>query len=114
MVTLKKVTHPQKNVDVELSISLDENGIRIISFIDTMELKQDEGSDTCFSFEEIKESLLDCYIVPNKGLTHEKSLKTGEYIIPKDDDASSEVISEITKMKEFFINLEAECLKNFK
>lgn len=114
MGKLKLVKGIPNNVKLSLDVELNLEGLTIISYLDEVGKEQEEASRTDFTFEEIKDTLLNSYIIPEKGWNHENAVKEGKYILPEKDFATDEVVAEITRMKEFFIDLESECFKNIK
>lgn len=106
----------ESNISFSLSshVDVEENGIKIISYIDVGKTQSDEPIEISYSYSQWKNDLISSYIIPEKGLGFDKSIEEGRYRAPKDDLATEEVLKEIRALKKFAEDLEKEFSNNIK
>lgn len=101
-------------VNVLTGIDLEENGLKVLTYIDTLGGKSDTPIEFSFSYKELKHDLISSYVVPTgraDGLTFDESVEQGKYRFP-DAPESYEILEEVRALKEFATNLEMELLNN--
>ncbi len=103
------------NTTIHYGLNLIDSGLEVISYVDTMKHASDETISIQFSYPELKEDMLNSFIIPKSPtyISHADSIEKGEYILPDNDDTAA-LLSDVRNLKEFAINLEKELLERVK
>ena len=99
--------------EIVTGFALINEGLEILTYIDTNGQQMEDPIKHVFNYEELKINILDSIVIGGVGSEKLENIKNGNYKLDK-DEATLEIISEVTKLKEFAESLEKEMTKNLK
>lgn len=95
------------NTEIVTGLALIDEGIEVSTYIDTNDQQMEEPFKHVFNYDELKVTILDSIVIGGAGSEKLKNIKEGNYKL-NGDNATLEILSEVTKLKEFAESLEKE------